>query len=101
VEGPQRRPTPGTPRRGHPRQEGLMKTHIQNPWTRSPQVFVHMTVEEAQQLVAGLDQVYEQFGKHIRGYMDHNQQDALEQLRRVINHVLATERPHGIKGVTP
>jgi hypothetical protein len=78
-----------------------MKAHIQNPWTRSPQVFVHVTVEEAQQLAAGLDEVYQQFGQTIRMYMDHNQQDALEQLRRVIKHTLVTERPCGIKGVTP
>lgn len=78
-----------------------MKAHVQNPWTRSPQLFVHLSVEEAQQIKAGMDEVFAQFGALIHEHMDANQQDALEQLQRVIGHALSTDRPHGIKGTMP
>lgn len=75
-----------------------MKTHVQNPWTRSPQVFVHMTVEEVQQLSSVLDLYMQKSG--FDGF-DRNQIAALEDLKNHLKHVLATDRPHGIKGVIP
>lgn len=76
-----------------------MKTHVQNPWTRSPQVFVHMTVEEVQQLSSMLDLIAEKNG--LPDGCDRNQVSALEDLKRTLRHVLSADRPHGIKGVLP
>lgn len=76
-----------------------MKTHVQNPWTRSPQVFVHLTVEEVQQLNSMLDLYMEKCG--LPDGCDRNQIAALADLKNHLKHVLATERPHGVKGVTP
>lgn len=74
-----------------------MKTHVQNPWTRSPQLFVHMSVEEAQQLAKALRHAGFPAGQPY----DPNQLDAYRQLLRVLDQALATERPQGIKGCMP
>lgn len=76
-----------------------MKTHVQNPWTRSPQVFVHMSVEEAQQLASTLDLYVEKCG--LPDGCDRNQIASLFDLKNNLKHVLETDRPHEIKGVVP
>ncbi len=76
-----------------------MKTHVQNPWTRNPQVFVHMSVEEVQQLSSMLDLYMAKCG--LPDGCDRNQICALEDLKRELKHALETDRPHGIRGVTP
>jgi len=72
-----------------------MKTHVQNPWTRSPQLFVHMSVEEAQQLKAALAWVPD------AAVPNANARAALSELRRNLDYAIDTERPHGIKGCMP
>lgn len=72
-----------------------MKSHVQNPWTRSPQLFVHMTVEEAGQLLGYLR------SRDLGVPCTANQGDAFEQLKRTLEHAFQTDRPHGVKGVVP
>lgn len=74
-----------------------MIAHVQNPWTRSPQLFVHMTVEEVQQACAALRALESNAILGLTG----NQADALLELKRTLEHALLTERPRGIKGVMP
>lgn len=83
-----------------------MIAHVQNPWTRSPQLFVHMTVEEVQQAYRGLQMLLVQNEIDLaqgerQPIMDHNQESALKDLLRTLSHALSTERPQGIKGVMP
>ena len=73
-----------------------MNHHVRNPWTRSPQVFLHLTVEEANQLRAGLVRLNLQ-----ESGLDDNMRDALATLERQLQHVCSTPPPHGIKGVMP
>jgi hypothetical protein len=81
-------------------------THVQNPWTRSPQLFVHMTVEEVQQAHRGLQMLLAQNEIDLAqgrrsAIMDHNQESVLKDLLRTLDHALQTPRPHGIKGTMP
>jgi hypothetical protein len=75
-----------------------MKAHVQNPWTRSPQLFVHMTVEEVQQLVAALDACMPSAAGTA---MSDNAFAALTDLRHQLLWSLQRDRPHGIKDVEP
>lgn len=79
-----------------------MKAHVQNPWTRSPSLMVNMSVEEVQQLEAALEYLKELYIRncdtHPGGLMNGNQQDALNQLRMLLEAKLGTDRPNGIKG---
>lgn len=77
----------------------MMKTHVQNPYTRSPQLFVHMTVEETQQLMGALE-ACTRLGACTHD-MTENQRDAFEQLHVQLKYALATPAPHGLQGATP
>lgn len=74
-----------------------MKAHVQNPWTQSPSLMVNLTVEETEQLKAGLEALKE---AHIKDptILDTNQENALNDLRMLLEQKLATHRPDGLKG---
>ena len=79
-----------------------MKSHVQNPWTRSPQLFVHLTVEEVQQLrsaIYRLNYLVSVAGTYAKP--DHNQQTVINDLFDVLDHAIETVRPRGLKGVIP
>jgi len=81
-----------------------MKFHVQNPWTKSPSLMVHLTVEELQQLEGALAQIkelYIQYCDSTRHTLTSNQEHVLNELRLLLEQAGKTERPHGIKGCTP
>ena len=83
-----------------------MNFHVQNPYTRSPQVFMHLTVEEVQQLASALRvlrelaQDAEPIGS-VERMLTANEFTAFNDLTKRLDEALLQPRPWGIKGATP
>lgn len=80
-----------------------MKTHVINPYTRSPSLMLNLTVEETQQVVAGVKHLLSQplRAGDLPGCFTGNMQAAIYDLLGNLQHALETPRPGGLKGVTP
>lgn len=78
-----------------------MRAHVQNPWTRSPSLMVNLSVEEATQLEAGLALLKEAYIQHrppLEPTLSSNQEDALNQLRILLEEKLKANKPDGLNG---
>lgn len=78
-----------------------MRAHVQNPYTRSPSLMVNLSIEKATQLLSALQLSKEHAIKGGGPQWSANQEDALNCLRRTLEHAFSTPRPNGVKGCVP